>query len=230
MKKDTRRRNFATIVYPDSAPDNWLKILDSHHVPACVSPLHDEDVYDEDVIAVNSVTGKLECKYRAGVLKKPHYHVMFMFKGNKSDEQVRDIFDSFGGVGLEVINDLGAYARYLCHLDDDDKVTYDCESVLCFGGSDYFTLIDIPAEKYNHISDMMNFCMQNEVYSFSELSIYAMVHRRDWFRILVDKSTVYMKEWLKSRMWDMERKSLRHVDDAGNLVTFDPTSGDIIDA
>ena len=66
MKKDTRRRNFATIVYPDSAPENWLKILASHHVPACVSPLHDSDLYDEDVIAVNPVNGRLVCSYRAG--------------------------------------------------------------------------------------------------------------------------------------------------------------------
>ena len=42
--KQQRTRNFATVVYPDSAPDNWLSALEDTHVTSCVSPLHDQDV------------------------------------------------------------------------------------------------------------------------------------------------------------------------------------------
>ena len=37
-----RLRNFATVVYPESAPENWLDRLDGLHVPAFVSPLHNQ--------------------------------------------------------------------------------------------------------------------------------------------------------------------------------------------
>lgn len=40
----SRYRNFATVVYPESAPENWLEILAEQFVPAFVSPLHDLDV------------------------------------------------------------------------------------------------------------------------------------------------------------------------------------------
>ena len=38
----SRFRNFATIVYPESAPEGWLDILDEECVEAFVSPLHDK--------------------------------------------------------------------------------------------------------------------------------------------------------------------------------------------
>ncbi|MDU2191324.1 MAG: Rep family protein, partial [Klebsiella pneumoniae] len=43
-KRAGRTRNFTTIVYPESAPENWLEILQQLFVPALVSPLHDKDV------------------------------------------------------------------------------------------------------------------------------------------------------------------------------------------
>lgn len=39
-----RTRNFATVVYPESAPENWERILEEHCVPAFISPLHDKDI------------------------------------------------------------------------------------------------------------------------------------------------------------------------------------------
>lgn len=63
-KEDTdrskvRTRNFATVVYPESAPADWLDIINDLHIPCFVSPLHDQD---------------LDAK---GKPKKPHYHVVF---------------------------------------------------------------------------------------------------------------------------------------------------------
>ena len=42
-----RTRNYAPIIYPDSAPENWLDILSDFHVQAFVSPLHDSDLTNE---------------------------------------------------------------------------------------------------------------------------------------------------------------------------------------
>ena len=54
-----RTRNYATIVYPESAPKNWLDILREMKFNVLVSPLHDKDVNPED-----------------GEIKKAHYHVL----------------------------------------------------------------------------------------------------------------------------------------------------------
>ena len=64
---EKRTRNFATVVYPESAPENWMDILNDYHVPAFVSPLHEFDF---------NATGET---------KKAHYHVMVMYDNVKSN-------------------------------------------------------------------------------------------------------------------------------------------------
>ena len=73
--KEQRYRNFWTVFYEDSAPDDWQQIISDWHVPVFVSH-HDQD------ISAN------------GEPKKPHYHVMIMFDGVKSNKQVCDYFNS----------------------------------------------------------------------------------------------------------------------------------------
>lgn len=59
-----RGRSWTIIVYPDSLPKNWLELLQNE--PVAISPLHDKDVNPD------------------GTLKKPHYHIVLNYKGNKS--------------------------------------------------------------------------------------------------------------------------------------------------
>lgn len=40
---EMRSRIFATVVYPESAPEDWRERLESTHVAAMVSPLHCRD-------------------------------------------------------------------------------------------------------------------------------------------------------------------------------------------
>ena len=179
----SRTRNFATVVYPDSAPENWMDILTEQFVPAFVSPLHDQDI-DPD-----------------GCIKKPHYHVMIMFDGVKTTDQASAIFDKIGGVGREIVQSLRGYARYLCHLDNPEKHQYSPEGVRALCGADYMGVIGLPIDRYAAIGDMIDFCDSNSIYSYAQLRKYARSHRPDWFRILCDSGTVVMREFLKSQYW-----------------------------
>lgn len=186
---DARKRNFATVIYPESAPENWREILAGYFVPAFVSPLHDKDV---------NATGDP---------KKAHHHVMVMFEGKKSDEQVKTMFDSIGGVGLERVESLRGYARYLCHLDNPEKAQYNPSDVVSMNGSDYSYTIGIVADKYKAVREMIAFCKANQIVSYAELLEYASAEQDTWFRILCDSGTVVMKEYLKSVSWGMRSGS-----------------------
>lgn len=179
-----RTRNFATVVYPDSAPENWQEILSDQHVPAFISPLHDQDINP------------------GGEAKKPHYHVMIMYENVKTKEQAQAVFQLIGGVGLEVVQTIRGYARYLCHLDNPEKVQYSKEEVRCLAGADYLGVIGLPIDKHKAIGDMMDFCKKYQVYSFAQLSFYAKESRYDWFRILCDSGSIFMKEFLKTLRWE----------------------------
>ncbi|MBQ8029548.1 MAG: replication protein [Clostridia bacterium] len=188
-KSSSRTRNFATIVYPESAPVDWIDILSAQFVPSLISPLHDRDINQKS----------------EHELKKAHYHVILMFDSVKTREQAEALIKTFGGVGCEVVNSIRGYARYLCHKDNPDKAQYDEDLVTALCGADYHNIVGLPTDKYEIIDEMVEWCVDNGVVSYSELFNYARIHKRHWFRSLCDNSTVVMKEFLKSEEWRRSR-------------------------
>lgn len=183
----SRFRNFATVVYPESAPADWMGILSEFKVPVVVSPLHDQDVNPD------------------GEIKKAHHHVLFCFEGVKTPEQVKVFIDQIAGVGCEVVSSLRGYARYLCHMDNPEKYQYDSAGVRAFGGIDYFSLIGLPTDKYKSVGEMIDWCEETDCISYAQLLKYARAERYDWFRVLCDSSTLVIKEYLKSRKWSIDQ-------------------------
>lgn len=179
-----RFRNFATVVYPDSAPENFKDILSDLKIPCFISPFHDEDT---------NLNGEP---------KKPHYHVMIMFEGKKSFDQVQEIFNQIGGVGCELVNSIRGYARYLCHMDNPEKKQYNIEDVVSFGGADYMSICSLAVDKYKAIGEMMDYCNSEGIVSFGYLCLYSKEYRMDWFRILCDSGAFIIKEYLKSLCWE----------------------------
>lgn len=181
--KDNRVRNFATVVYPESAPVDWQETLSVQFVPAFISPLHDKDLNP------------------TGEPKKPHYHVVVMYDGKKTMEQAKELFSLFGGVGCEIVQSIRGYARYLCHLDNPEKAQYSPDEVRSLCGADYSSTIGLVTDKYKAIDEMMDFCDSNGIYSYRDLMLYCRKERRDWFRVLCDNGSYVMLEYLKSATW-----------------------------
>ena len=181
-----RTRNFATVVYPESAPKDWQEVLSMEFIPCFISPLHDKD------------------KNPDGEVKKEHYHVMLMFEGVKTIAQAQEIFEKIGGVGCEKINSLRGYARYLIHLDNPDKYQYDEKDLISMCGADYHGICNLVTDKYKAIKEMIEYCAENDVYAYSDLLEYCMVNKFDWFRVLCDNGTIVIKEYLKSRTWKIK--------------------------
>lgn len=185
--KIVKTRNYACVVYPDSAPENWQQLLAENFVSAFISPLHDKDVNP------------------TGEPKKPHYHVIIMFDGPVTSDKASEIFNLISGVGCEIVKSLRGYARYLCHLDNPEKVQYSVDDVLCLCGSDYHGAIGLAVDKYKAIQEMVDFCEVNNIFSFYHLLLYARSERFDWFRILCDCGTIIMRNYLKSRKWTFDK-------------------------
>lgn len=176
-----RTRNFATVVYPESAPSDWLDIINDLHIPCFVSPLHDQDI---------------DAK---GKPKKPHYHVMLMFDNVKTVKQAENVFKKFNGVGCEIIDSLRGYSRYLCHLDDYDKHLYNIDDVLQFGGARYLDVIGTMSDKFRIIREMTKYIREHNVIYFCDFSDYASENNSEWFDALCNNCAFYVKEYIKSR-------------------------------
>lgn len=188
MKETRRTRNWMCITYPESMPDDWLEILKNEHVKMFISPLHNLDTNEN------------------GEIKKEHYHNIIMFENVKTKEQAQEIFDKVNGVDCKAINDLKAYSRYLCHLDeiDEHKHIYATSDVIELSGADYMEIINIPSNKYKDIRDMIEFIKFNDIVSYSDLFEWCSENNETWFRLLCDNSTYVIKEYLSSRKWTKE--------------------------
>lgn len=183
MQKDTRTRNWELIVYPESAPDNWEKILDDMHLCWACSPLHDLDTKDD-----------------TGELKKAHYHVILSFAGKKSEEQIQEICSQVGNAQYTTVKNMRGAVRYMVHLDDPYKHPYNQSDIRCFGGFDISTFFNISNnERYDIIEEMRQWCRDNECLTFHDLFDYAAIHHREtWFRALCDNSSYVMSAYIQS--------------------------------
>lgn len=183
---DNRSRNFASIGYTESLEPDWMEVLNDYHIPAIISPLHDKDVH------------------KSGELKKPHYHVMLLFSGKKSPEQVKPLFEGLGFVGMEIIQDGPAMARYFCHLDNPEKYPYNVMDVKTLGGIDYFAFISKQSDRYAIIGEMLDFIEVNQVESFSQFLYWCSHNEPQWFRALADSCAYIIREHIKSKQYSRE--------------------------
>lgn len=194
-----RSKNWGTLVYPESAPSNWMNILRDLKIEAFASPLHDRDLTDE------------------GSLKKEHYHVILMFPSVKTYEQAKEIFESFGGVGCERIASLRGNSRYLCHLDDPDKFLYSVDDVTSFCGADYYSVITMVTDKYITLAGILDFCDEQEIKYYSELIRWCRNNKFEWFRALCDGGSYMVKEYLKSASYERLDESYEEMIDIKGL-------------
>lgn len=179
-----RTRNFASILYPESAPSDWLSILADQFVPAFVSPLHNLDFNP------------------TGEAKKPHHHIILMFDSVKTVDQAREVFELIGSVGCEKVKSIRAYSRYLCHLDNPDKAPYNPSDVICLGGSVYDDVALSDADRIDTLTEIMYFIDCNNIRSYSELCRYCSTHNKAWFRLIVSNYTLAITQYIKSNYWE----------------------------
>lgn len=186
-KKDSekRKRNWCFVVYPESAPGEWRKILRDMHVTGYISPLHDKDVNAD------------------GEAKKPHWHVILKFAGLKSFSQIKEITEKLNAPDPQDCKDVKAYARYLIHVDNPEKAQYSAGDVESLGGADYLGEIKTAADNDVALAEMMDWCIEQGCYSFYRLANYARENRSDWFRVITRSSTLFLTAWLKSMQWEI---------------------------
>lgn len=193
--KDNRKRNWTFLVYPESAPENWEELLKGLKIPCIISPLHDKDVYTVE-------DEKKDPTHKAGTPKKPHYHVMLLYQGKKSYEQVKEAIACLNGTRPEPIESTSGMAAYLSHENETDKAKYDRNDIKSFNGASYAAAMASSKEYKNVIiAEMQDWCDEYNVYAYSDLARYARYEKPDWFYVLNSSSTNVMMNYLKSKSW-----------------------------
>ena len=120
--KNIKKRNWALVLYPESAPADWLEQLQNTGLQGCISPLHDKDVDP------------------TGEPKKAHYHIILCYSGPTSFSVVNALCVALHQPHPVPLEQIRGYYRYLTHKDNPDKYQYDERDIKSFNGfniSDY---------------------------------------------------------------------------------------------
>lgn len=179
---DSRARSWTFVLYPESAPENWRSIIDDQHIQWVESPLHDKDINPD------------------GTPKKPHWHILLIFEGKKSYEQIKEITDKLNAPIPQKTASARGLVRYMVHMDNPEKFQYNVSEIIGHGGADVSELLrPSSTERYSMIREMISFVRENNIVEFQDLMDYAASQRfEDWFPMLCDSSSYVMSCYIKS--------------------------------
>lgn len=188
-RKGMRTRAWACIVYPESAPEDWIDRLKTAHIETLISPLHDSDVLAN------------------GEPKKAHFHVLALFPNPVQEGAAKRYFSLIGVTAPpEMVNNAKGYARYLVHMDDHDKYRYSEEDVRCLCGADWKSVALDAADAEDRILDEIeNWVDTSGCVSYAALCRYARHERPDWKRT-VRTHTIHLVGFMKSTFWDAQQE------------------------
>ena len=120
-KANVKKRNWAFVLYPESAPENWLEILQQTGLQCAISPLHQ---YDTEP---------------TGEVKKAHYHIILCYSGPTSFNVVNQLTHSLNQPIPQALEQVRGYYRYFTHKDNPDKYQYDERDIQTVNG---FNILD----------------------------------------------------------------------------------------
>ena len=104
-----KKRNWGGVVYPESAPEDWIEILKLKGITFAISPLHDKDINP------------------TGEEKKEHYHIIMCFTGPTTDTTVNQIMKELNQPIAIPLESVRGYYRYFTHKDNPEKHQYNVD-------------------------------------------------------------------------------------------------------
>lgn len=177
-----RYRQWSTILYPESAAENWRSLLDEQHIQYIVSPLHDKDVNPD------------------GEVKKEHWHIAFVFDGVKSYDQVLYLTELINAVSPQRVLSLRGLVRYFAHLDNPEKFQYNVDQIECHNGIDIDECLkQTCTEKHQILRDILYFIEEKDIREFWDLLIMVEEYHPEWLDLLMEGYTLFINSALTSR-------------------------------
>ncbi|NMA74256.1 MAG: Replication protein RepB [Bacteroidales bacterium] len=184
MTKDKRSNKWAFLLYQESAPDNYLEVLEELHIPFVLSPWHDRDVNKE-----------------TGEIKKAHKHGALFFESLKSYSQVSELLTKHLKTPnhVEIIMSPKGMYDYFIHAENPDKTLYDINDIETGCGFE----LDKFLTSNNHdkfLSLIIDIIEEHNFTEFNNLVRYARTENPQLLNLIMDK-TYFFAKYLDSRRY-----------------------------
>ena len=214
---DGKARNFVFIVYPESAPDDWIERITALHLPWAMSPLHDKDVNPDDTP------------------KKAHYHCILQYPNTTPIRAFAKLIlpITHGAIPQNCRHVGGAY-RYFTHRDNPEKYQYEASEIREYNGFE----VRLDEDEIDEIIDAIEmFCIERHLTDYAKakgvikkidkrmLKVFRTntIHFRAWFASYrhnpLETEIAYMTETMEDydavmeRIQDSRRQQVRNTED-----------------
>lgn len=150
--KNVKKRNWAFVLYPESAPSNWVEILSQTGLQCAVSPIHDKDLDP------------------TGEPKKAHFHVIICYSGPTSFNVVKSLTDSLNCPIPQPLEQVRGYYRYLTHKDNPEKFQYSDMDIKTINGFSIFDFIELTKSEVLSIKrELQTLIRDAGIFEYSDL-------------------------------------------------------------
>ena len=189
MAKEKRSNKWAFLIYQESAPENYLEVLEDLHIPFVLSPWHDKDV--------NKQTGEF---------KKSHKHGALFFDSLKSYSQVSELLTEKlnSPAHVEIVMSPKGMYDYFTHAENPDKTLYDVNEIEsgCGFELEKFLIEQASGTFLNEVIDLIE---ENEITEFEELVKFARKNNNLLLSLVIDK-TFFFSKFLDSRRHNPKKR------------------------
>lgn len=150
--RNVKKRYWAMVLYPESAPKNWRDKLRETGIQCAISPLHDKDINPDNTP------------------KKAHYHIILCYEGPTTYKNVCSLTESLNQPIPQPLEQLRGYYRYLIHKDNPEKYQYDESMITTINGFDISNYLDLTSTQVIAIlKQITQFIDDNNITEYCEL-------------------------------------------------------------
>lgn len=150
--KDVKKRNWAMVLYPESAPEDWRDQLRKTGLQCAVSPLHDKDTNAD------------------GEPKKPHYHVILVYGSPTTYRNVEGLTKRLNQPIPQPLEQVRGYYRYLTHADNPEKAQYSAAEIETINGFDIRDFVEMTkSEVTRYKRELLAFIRDNDLMEYADL-------------------------------------------------------------
>jgi hypothetical protein len=181
-KINVKKRNWAFVLYPESAPADWLERLQLTGLQCAVSPLHDCDLNP------------------TGEPKKAHYHIILCYSGPTSYNVVKQLTDGLNQPIPQALEQVRGYYRYLTHKDNPEKAQYNDNEIKTINGFNISDYVELTKSEVIEVKkSLQQLIIHLDLFEYSDFMDYLLENDLSLEYDVASSNTYFFEKYISSR-------------------------------
>lgn len=186
---DIKKRNWAFVLYIESAPEDWKDILKLKGLAFAVSPLHDKDINP------------------TGEVKKPHYHIILTYGSPTTYKNVKTITDELNQPIPIPLESVRGYYRYFTHKDNPEKYQYNASGIELFNAFDVTDIMN-NFEVFQCMKEIQTIILENEILEYSDLMDFLIMNDKMELWNVASSHTLFFNTYITSKRHKLKKEEV----------------------